>query len=148
MFNFLKKSKTPDKYDDVDWHETEDNPDGKATHIALMFTWLASRGHITDEESREMREALDSRDETPSEILNRYADGKILSSMIDPVVVDFLNEFYDTRFFSAVENDDEVQLDRTHGRTPYNISDSWENADKISDWLDKQYAEWTSSRAK
>ena len=121
MFNFLHKSKTPEKYDDVDWHE--DAPDGKAAHIALMFIWLASRNHIKDHDELQ----------------------KILSSMVDATTIDFLNEFYETAFLSTIENNDKIALDRTSNKPPYDIDDTWENVDKTAAWLDNQYEVWLSS---
>lgn len=144
MFNFLHKSKTPEKYDDVDWHE--DAPDGKAAHIALMFIWLASRNHIKDhDELQKLSEALGDRTKKPSEVLDEYADGKILSSMVDAETIDFLNEFYETTFLSTIENNDKIALDRTSNKPPYDIDDTWENVDKTTAWLDSQYEVWLSS---
>lgn len=145
MFSFFHKPKTPEKYDDVDWHE--DAPDGKAVHIALMFIWLASRDHvINDGDLQRLNDALKERSKTPSEVLDEHADGKILSSMVDSLAVNFLNEFYETTFLKTIESNDEVALDRTDNQVPYDIDDTWKNVDKTVAWLDQQYKAWLSSK--
>lgn len=67
--------------------------------------------------------------------------------MVDPAVAYFLNEFYETIFLSAVENNDELTLDRIGNQTPYNIDDTWKNVDRAATWLDQQYEKWLASKA-
>lgn len=142
MFRFTKKAKTPDKYDDVDWHEQED-VEGQPTHIALMYVWLSSRGYILEQYNLpELQKAVEDRTQTPSQVLDYYADGKLMSSMIESPVVSFLNSFYDEKYLNVVENDDVLRLERTSSEALYNVADTWSNADAMSEYLDRAYLDW------
>lgn len=146
MFRFTKKAKTPDKYDDVDWHTDQDDAARLVSHIAFMYIWLIRNRYMEDESEQQPEGLLSKHTLSPSEFLDKYADGKLVSSGIKPAVIDFLNSFYDLRYLAAIESNNELDLKRVGGEPPYNIADSWDNADKVCLWLDDQYSKWVQRK--
>lgn len=132
------------KFDDASWHEHDASNRLQASlHIAFMYLWLVRRGLLTESVILSQTE-LAARSLTPGASFDKWSDGKLVSEAMTQDAAAFLKQYYDgTHQYFTDAMGKKLKLAReTTCKSPYDLQDSWRNADKVAVFLDKKYAAW------
>lgn len=139
------------KFDDADWHSGDAANEVQAgMHIALVYHWLLSRGHINKEYiPDEWQERINDQTISPSEFFLEWADGKLLSFCMDDAAAEFLGSFYHKRYLPDVQRRKipNLQYDIRY-ESPYDIRDVWGNVEATALYLDKSFKKWRRPKPK
>jgi hypothetical protein len=136
------------KYDDAGWHTggtfPSDLPDeSAATHIGMFAAWAWLRGLGNPEfldESGEILASLTDRNDTPGAIFLGECDGKLTDEDLNDAGNSFAATYYmDDAGGYLVDYEECLAKDLP---SVYHVEDAWQNYDRLSPLLDRQFSEW------
>lgn len=132
------------KFDDYTWHSEGEfpsdlPPENGATHIGMIFAWLAERELIAEECISQIKHQLASirkQEITPGKFALDAFDGKLLSEDLSSLANKFLLSYY-ADYFS-----DYSQSFWDEGDTIYHVQDSWETFKVVAAFLTQRFDEF------
>ena len=135
------------KLDDTDWHiGTMPDEVQAGVHIALVYCWLVSKGHIAVEKDqwRDWQEEFRAQKISPGDFFLSYADGKLLSDDIKGSKVKaFLQDWYENKYLTGLDSGDFAKLDHdSKFEVPYNVANTWKNVENASKIFDARFEQW------
>jgi hypothetical protein len=133
-------------YDRADWHYNGNFPEvpqeNGATHIGMFLAWAILNGLEGDLHKQEFAESLQlvrERKMSGREFLMKNCDGKFWEEDLNDVGNAFAKSYYNREdgYF-------EDYFDILGDSLPsiYYVEDTWENFEKISEEIDRQFAQW------
>jgi hypothetical protein len=136
--------------DRADWHYRGNYPPGLpsengGTHIGIYLAWIIHRhlGSKTLEKyAGDMYQRVLDRQATGRDLLFSELDEKFFSELLSKEARDFTRDYYESNEYL----DD---YDRTLGgdlETLYQVSDTWDNYDRIALVLDERLQAWRHAR--
>jgi hypothetical protein len=139
------------KVDDTSWHTgTEPNEVQAGMHIALVFCWLVVREFLVlpKRGGKDWAKLFTSKRSTPGEVFQGYTDGKLMTDEVSDVqVVEFLNEWYESRYLMQMIDQGELVLQRdAQFLPPYDFADTWANVDDACKIFDTEFKQWASKQ--
>jgi len=139
--------KTPEKYDDWDWHEMPDDvpEDNAITHTGMFVAWAVLRGLESEYFRGESGEALEKvrrREITGRRFLFDEWDGKFFEDYL----TDEGNAFAKAYYLRDYIEDYTGTFGDEAKPTLYSVEDTWENFDRIAPVIDRRYEKWKAGR--
>lgn len=138
-------------YDRADWHYNGNFSEGLpkengATHIGMFLAWAILNGLEGDFHKQKSVESLGlvrERKMSGREFLMRNCDGKFWEADLNDVGNAFAKSYYNREggYFDDY-------FDTLGGDLPsiYHVEDTWENFDKISEEIERQFARWKATQ--
>lgn len=130
------------KYDDYDFHVADaiahgQPPDNAFTHIALMLSWLIRHKLVLDEFCPlGTAHDLESGELHPND-LRDLVDGQLLSQMLTPDGVAFLDAYYVAGYLNDFAGE-------FSGAPEYEVRDGLDEQSRIDAVVDRAYGRWQS----
>lgn len=134
--------------DKAEWH-TDTVPEGlsedaAATHIGMFVAWAVLNGHVGaahQEGSKDAMNAVRARTMTGREFFLARCDAKLTERDLDAEGVAFATSYYSKRYFKDYERTLCADLPSL-----YDVTDTWENYDRIAIVLDERFETWRQRR--
>ena len=131
-------------YDRMDWHYGADdfpeelNEKCGGTHIGMFLAWTISNNLIGEVHTKESISKVKSRQITGTDFLQEECDEKFWEEDLNHEGNEFAKFYYESNMYfedyAAILVDDDQSI--------YHVEDNWQNFDKLSKQLDKQFKNW------
>jgi hypothetical protein len=137
--------------DRADWHYGGNYPPGLppengGTHIGVYLAWIIHRGlgsRTLTKYAGAMHQRVLNRQATGRDLLFSELDEKFFSELLTREARDFTRDYYESNEYL----NDYDQILGADLATLYEVSDTWENYDRIAPVLDERLEAWRKARA-
>jgi len=144
---FRTESQTFDK---AKWHfngsfPKEINITQAYVHTGFFITWLILTNKYENDylvENEIDIVSLINKKINPSKIYIEIFDGVFMDEGLDDEIVDFINSYFDFDKGSYLKDYEKCFSNEIKDKTLYEVTDNWQNFEKISKVIDKRYTEW------
>lgn len=144
------------KFDSAAWHYTghfpkELPPEAGATHIGMFMAWVIKNDLLSEQHAEKYQADIDAvlkREITGRDYLLRNCNSQITDEDLSDTGRAFAFDFYcdDEGYREYIELYDKTFCKKLSSF--YEVRDTWENYDKISEAIDQKFGKWASKRSK
>ena len=137
-------------YDKAEWHFNSDFPEElseehSGTHIGIFFAWIIMNHLESDfhkEESSELLEKVRSRRMTGREFVFAACGERLTDEDMNEEGNAFARYYYESKDDAHSYLIDYSDSQEDDLPTLYHVEDNWDNFDKVSPLIDRQYQLW------